>query len=97
LREGINLVQALDDASNADRHLLIQGLGRALRFLHSWLPVSRWPADWLTEALLVYGHGDFCLPNALADQGEISGVIDGLGAATGTGVSTWHHGLVYSV
>lgn len=72
--EGFNLLATLADASDVDRHTLLQGLGRALRVVHSWQPASRRPADWVTEALAAAARS--VASGAVANPIEHSGRCD---------------------
>jgi kanamycin kinase/aminoglycoside 3'-phosphotransferase-2 len=121
LIEGETLVEALQEADEAEKHVLIARCGAALRHIHGWTPLLPRPGDWLHRIVareqerigaqpagtlmsgthtrfdghdahalasalqawqadiatdLVFGHGDYCLPNVLVRHGEVAGIID---------------------
>jgi aminoglycoside phosphotransferase (APT) family kinase protein len=89
--DGTNLAVRFATESFSGRLRICKAFGRALREVHSWKPpIAPKHDDWLgwicAEAKLprpegftdlVFGHGDWCLPNVLMDdQGTVTGLVD---------------------
>jgi aminoglycoside phosphotransferase len=54
--------------TTVERIALATLFGEALRTVHSWFPEGKEDH--------VYSHGDWCLPNVLAEGGQITGIVD---------------------
>ena len=85
LTGGLPGVNAVEPALRADPARLVPVLGEALRRFHDALPVDRCPFDGRAAGRdrtppggedAVVCHGDYCLPNVLVDDWQLSGYVD---------------------
>jgi Phosphotransferase enzyme family len=65
---GTPLSDLIADATLPERVHLATCFGEALRTIHAWFPEN--------DDGHVYSHGDWCLPNVLATDGHITGIVD---------------------
>jgi aminoglycoside phosphotransferase len=65
---GTPLSDLFATAALPERITLARTFGEALQTLHTWFPTN--PEGH------VFSHGDWCLPNVLAENGKITGIVD---------------------
>jgi hypothetical protein len=65
---GTPLSDLIAGTDTSERVALARIFGESLRIVHAWFPEN---ADGH-----VFSHGDWCLPNVLSENGQITGIVD---------------------